>query len=320
MTEYLDWNSMVQWPDAEDYNSFLEPISPPFSQVLSSPFIVKVKPEPSPTSALISPTFCQSASWHGYHGIPDAVFCTSDSVLFFVHSQDVLAASDNGFCSLIPSCNPVIIVTESSATLNIMLHAIYNLSYNQSSYTFEDLSKAIDRFAVYGMHPKTLILTSTSLYTLLLSYAPYLPLLVYTCASKHDLQDLAVSSSSHLLSFKLSALTDEMAEAIGPSYLRRLFFLQMGRSEALKRLLLYPPSNHTPTANCNVHDQNALTRAWALASAYLVWDSRPDLSTNSLESTFSQLVDDLSCDLCKKNLNERIKELSICWSQVKRTI
>ncbi|KAJ3888419.1 hypothetical protein GG344DRAFT_79769 [Lentinula edodes] len=306
--------------DSEDYDSFLEPTSVPFPQICTSSLELngQVEPELSPSS--VSTTFCQSASWHGYHGIPDAVFCTSDSVFFFVHSHDVLAASDNGFCSLIPSSNPVIIVTESSATLNIMLHTIYNLSYSQFSYSFEDLANAVDRFAIYGMHPKTYILTNMPLYTLLLSYAPYLPLLVYTCASKHDLQDLAVSSSSHLLSFNLLTLTDEMAKAIGPSYLRRLFFLQMGRSEALKRLLLYPPSNHTPTANCNVRDQQALTRAWALASAYLVWNSRPDLSTNMLESTFSQLVDDVSCNLCKMNLYERIKDLSVRWSHVKCTI
>ncbi|GAW08027.1 hypothetical protein LENED_010061 [Lentinula edodes] len=38
-----------------------------------------------------------------------------------------------------------------------------------------------------------------------------------------------------------------------------LFFLQIGRSDALKRLLLNPPSNHTPTASCDINDQRALT-------------------------------------------------------------
>lgn len=66
-----------------------------------------------------------------------------------------------------------------------------------------------------------------------------------------------------------------MAERIGAVYLKRLFFLHFGRAEALKRILLPPPHPHAPTPSCDFSDQKKLTRAWALASAYLAWDTRP---------------------------------------------
>ncbi|KAJ4482995.1 hypothetical protein C8J55DRAFT_511218, partial [Lentinula edodes] len=299
----------------------------PFSQVLTPPTNNQEDPMQAPTCTSVSTTFCLSAKWHSHYGSPDIVLFTSDSVLFYVHSHVLLAGPDTGFHALIPSSlsrmknsDPVVHVPESSSTLSIILHAIYNMPCSHFSYPFQDLSDAVDHFALYGMVPRSYILTNSPFYTLLLSYAPHLPLAVYTFASKHDLEDLAISSSFHLLSFNLSTLTEETAKAIGPSYLRRLFFLQIGRSDALKRLLLNPPSHHIPTANCDIDNQRALTRAWALASAYLVWDSRPDLSSNSLEATFTKLVDDLSCDWCKKNLNERINDLSVHWSHVKCTI
>jgi len=155
---------------------------------------------------------------------------------------------------------------------------------------------------------------------MLLSQAPLYPLDVYTVAAKHDLHDLAVSTSPHLLSFQLYTLTDEMAEAMGPKYLRKMFFLHIGRSDALKRLLLQPPHPHAPTPWCDFTDQKTLTRAWALASAYLAWDARPDLSTGFLESALSPLAEHLSCDLCKQGLNDRIQNLIVQWSVVKRTI
>ncbi|KAJ3887028.1 hypothetical protein GG344DRAFT_81138 [Lentinula edodes] len=251
---------------------------------------------------------------------PDIALASVDAVMFYVHSHLVLAASNNGFRSLIPStpseAHPVIHVPESSTTLNIILHAIYRMPFSQT-YSFEDLSTAVNQLPIYGVPPKLYASQDTHLYKLLLSYTPTLPLKVYTLAAKHDLSDLAVATSSHLLSFDLSSLSEETAEAIGSEYLRRLFFLHMGRLDALKQLLLSPPNSHPPTADCNAKD---LTRAWALASAYLAWDSRPDLSTNLLGSTLIPLGKDLSCDLCKNNLDARIKDLSVQWSRVKCTI
>jgi len=158
------------------------------------------------------------------------------------------------------------------------------------------------------------------MYALLIARAPFAPLDVYVLAAKHDLRDLAVATSPHLLSFQLSTITDEIAQEMGPDYLRQLFFLHLGRMDALKRILLHPPQSHTPTSSCSFISQQDLTRAWALASAQLVWDARPDMSPGYLESTFNPLANDLSCDLCKQLLQDRVKRLLDEWSAVKRTI
>ena len=171
----------------------------------------------------------------------------------------------------------VVAVSEASAVLNIILHAIYDMSCAHYSPPFPLLVNAVDCLPVYGIDPKIRITPSTPLYAILLSYAPLFPLDLYALAAAHDIYDLAVATSSHLLSFPLATLSDEMALRMGPVYLKRLFFLHFGRSDALKRVLLPPPHPHPPTQWCDFTEQKKLTRAWALASAYLAWDARPGL-------------------------------------------
>ena len=72
--------------------------------------------------------------------------------------------------------------------------------------------------------------------------------------------------------------TDEMVTQMGPTYLKRLFFLHLGRNEALKRLLFTPLTLHGPTLQCDFAEQEKLVRAWVLAAAYLAWDARLGLS------------------------------------------
>jgi hypothetical protein len=210
---------------------------------------------------------------------PDTVLLSSDNVFFYVHSHLLLAASENGFRGRVPTSskdeNLVISIHENSAVLNILLHTVYDMSCAHYSPTFPSLVTSVNRLPVYGIRPKVRIAPSTPLFSLLLSHAPLFPLELYALAASHDLYDLAASTSSHLLSFPLATLTDEMAERIGPVYLKRLFFLHFGRSDALKRVLLPPPNPHAPTAFCDLTEQKKLTRAWALASAYLAWDARP---------------------------------------------
>ncbi|KAG5646589.1 hypothetical protein DXG03_002893 [Asterophora parasitica] len=259
--------------------------------------------------------------------MPDAILLSEDSVFFYIHSHILLAASDNGFHSLLSPPPPpskdqdrIINVPETSAVINIILHTIYDMSCSHYSPSFSQLSTAVKRLPFYGIQPQSYIMTSTPLFTLLHSHAPLCPLELYTLAASFDLYELAVSTSSHLLSFPLSSMSDEMSDAIGPVYLKRLFFLHFGRADALKRVLLPPPHPHPPTEECDFSDQKKLTRAWALASAYLAWDARPDLSTSAMESALRPLEEHLVCNECKQTLRERIKDLVVQWSLVKRTI
>ncbi|KAG6817441.1 hypothetical protein H0H87_008609 [Tephrocybe sp. NHM501043] len=291
------------------------------------------------TLVSVSTTFYPGAHHQG--ALPDAILLSSDAVFFYIHSSLLLHVSTNSFHFLLPAQSPkqhdpIIDVQENSAILNIILHAIYDISCAHYSPSFPQLVAAVHRFQFYGVDPKSTILPNSPLYSLLLSHAPLYPLELYSLAANYDLHDLAVSTSSHLLSFPLSSLTDEMAQAMGPIYLKRLFFLHFGRSDALKRVLLSPPHPHPPTPCCDFSDQKKLTRAWALASAYLAWDARPgtkhvlfhhsspnvsmlDLSTSTMESALRPLEDHLGCEDCKESLQTRIKTLVVQWSLVKVT-
>ncbi|KAI9001393.1 hypothetical protein BD414DRAFT_32517 [Trametes punicea] len=261
---------------------------------------------------------------------PDLILLSSDGVFFYVHTTQVLSMSTNRFNDLVPpklirskACDdlgPIVALPEIATVLNIVLHAVYEMSCAHYRPNLDTLIAAVDAMAMYGLPPKRHIAPSTPLYLLILSQAPMQPIVVYALAAAHDLYDLAVPVSSHLLSFPLHSLTDDLAVRIGPVYMKRLFFLHLGRLDALKRLLLPPPHPHPPTEDCDFTEQKKLTRAWALASAYLAWDARPDLSTSAMESALLPLADHLSCRVCKRSLAERVKQLIVQWSVVKRSI
>ncbi|KII91064.1 hypothetical protein PLICRDRAFT_39669 [Plicaturopsis crispa FD-325 SS-3] len=275
----------------------------------------------------VSSTFYPGASH--YPMPPDLILVSSDSVFFYAHLHVVGFASENGFNSMLPPAStthdgeqpgPVLRVSESATVLNIVLHAVYDISCAHYTPSFHDLSSATISLNAYGISLKTRIAPTTSLYELILSHASQYPLEVYALASQHDLYDLALEASPHLLSFSLPSLTDAIVQRIHPVYLKRLFFLHLGRADALKRLLLPPPRPHTPTAQCDLAEQKMLTRAWSLAAAYLAWDSRPNLSNEMIESTLVPLGQHLACSLCRRSLEERIQSLVVQWSAVKKTI
>ncbi|RDB22782.1 hypothetical protein Hypma_010257 [Hypsizygus marmoreus] len=333
--EHADWNSVLQYVtdpmdmECNDRTEYLKQNDNP--QVPTPPLSLDGSPivdeqVEADTLVSVSTTFYPGAQHHSMP--PDVILLSSDNVFFYVHSHLLLGASENEFHALLPPSAPsspkdqdaIVGVSDSSTVLNIILHTIYEMSCAHYSPTFSNLCSAVTRLPFYGIRPNTRIVPSSPLYTVLLSHAPLCPLELYALAASFDLYELAVATSSHLLSFPLSNLTDEMADAIGPVYLKRLFFLHFGRSDALKRVLLPPPHPHAPTQWCDFSDQKKLTRAWALASAYLAWDARPDLSTSTMESALRPLEEHLGCDDCKHALRERIKNLVVQWSIVKRTI
>ncbi|SJL01904.1 uncharacterized protein ARMOST_05228 [Armillaria ostoyae] len=258
---------------------------------------------------------------------PDMTLLSSDSVFFYVHTHVLLGVSNNRFKSLIPLSmsdgreqNVVVHAPETAPVLNVILHTAYRMSCMHYSPTFDTLVAAVHQFPDYGIDVISHISPTTPLYSHLLSHAPLFPIDVYALAACHNLYDLAVSTSSHLLSYHLPGLTDDLVDRIGPRYLKRLFFLHMGRADALKRILLPPPHPHPPTPWCDFEEQKRLARAWALASAYLAWEARPDLATSTLENALGPLAEHLSCSACKEALTVRVKDLVVQWSVVKRTI
>ncbi|KAH9482965.1 hypothetical protein JR316_0005065 [Psilocybe cubensis] len=328
-----DWESVLQFvsdPLDADYaankHAVRSPIQVPTPPQSNDGSPVVDDPADAQTLVSVSTTFFPGAQHLPVQ--PDTVLLSSDNVFFYVHSHLLIAASENGFRGHLPQSpstskhgqNPIISLPENSKVLNVILHAVYDMSCAHYSPTFPCLISAVNRLPIYGIRPKSRIAPSMPLFSILLSHAPLYPIELYALAASFDLYDLAVSTSSHLLSFPLASITDEMAERIGPVYLKRLFFLHFGRSDALKRVLLPPPHPHAPTPLCDFTEQKKLTRAWALASAYLAWDARPDLSTSTMESALRPLAEHLTCEGCQQALRDRIKNLVVQWSVVKRTI
>lgn len=237
--------------------------------------------EPPEPNALVSVSTTFFPGAHLNSMPPDVALLSSDDVFFYVHTTTLLTISTNNFNSFLPAKtpardqDPVVRLDETSAVLNAILHTLYDMSCAHYSPAFETLSTTVKHLPVYGIDPKAHITPNRPLFALLFSYAPLFPLELYALAATSDLHELAVATSTHLLSFPLATLTDEMAQRIGPIYLKKLFFLHFGRADALKRVLLPPPPPHPPTPWCDLSEQKKLTRAWALASAYLAWDARP---------------------------------------------
>ncbi|KAK7022286.1 hypothetical protein R3P38DRAFT_1115004 [Favolaschia claudopus] len=333
LMEYISWDKTIQTFGDMDYSPTTTKSgghlpTPPRSINDSPPANTgKLNLNPDAETILsISTTFFSNA--HHRARQPDIALLSTDSVYFYVHSDVLLKASNNQFRGIIPTKilrdedeeQPVFAVPESSSVLNVLLHAIYELSCAHYAPPFDTLVAAVEAMPVYGVDVKATIKPSAPLFNLLLSQAPLFPFQLYALAAQHDLFDLAVPTSSHLLAVPLSRLTDELAERMGAVYLKRLLFLHSGRTEALKRILGAAPHPHPPTANCDFPAQKSVGRAWALATAYLMWDIRPDLSTRTLDSALRPLGEHLACEDCKNALGQRVKNLVVEWSMVKRTI
>jgi hypothetical protein len=220
------------------------------------------------------------------------ILVSADDVYFFAHTRKLLAASTNGFGGLLTSESPEtpVWVPESSTLLNILLHVIYDLPLIHYNPTIVDLTTAVDAFGAFGLSLQAAIAPSSSVFKLLMTRALAFPLEVYTLAASNDIAELATLSSAYLLSFSLASLTEDQASKIGSKYLRRLFFLHLGRIEALKRLLLQPPPFHVPKNGCSIADQTGMVRAWALASAYISWDAKPGVWSCTQSSTSQHIL------------------------------
>ncbi|KAF7789493.1 hypothetical protein EIP86_000439 [Pleurotus ostreatoroseus] len=300
----------------------------------------------SPTIVSVSTTFYPGANIIPV--APDLVFLSSDAVFFYVHSCQLLAASSNRWKGLVPQSvktpisptgsdkgkereqvdaigadvhagdvGPVVALTEPSIVLNVVLHVVYGMSCVHYSPNAHTLLAAVDALARYGMPPSKHAVAGAPLFDLILAQAPVAPLEFYASCGSYGMHDLAAPISAYLLSYPLADLTDEVVERMGAIYLKRMVFMHLGRIEALKRLLLPPPQSHPATPECDFIEQKKLTRAWALASAYLAWDARPDLSAIAIESALYSLNEHLTCDLCKAALRDRIKQLTVQWTMVK---
>ncbi|KDQ15413.1 hypothetical protein BOTBODRAFT_31738 [Botryobasidium botryosum FD-172 SS1] len=207
-----------------------------------------------------------------------------------------------------------------SAVLNILLHLVYSVPCDRYNPSLDTISAVFPALKVYGYSAQSMIPPHPDFSQVMIFHAPGDPLRVYALAASASLEALAVAASHFTLVTSLSSVTDALAAQMGPHYLRRLFFLHLGRVEALKLHLMSPPDMHESTPDCDFTEQKKLTRAWALATAYLAWDGRPDASPASLSASLTPLVEHLQCRPCRDLLQGRILTLIQNWSLVKTTI
>ncbi|THU99731.1 hypothetical protein K435DRAFT_937703 [Dendrothele bispora CBS 962.96] len=254
---------------------------------------------------------------------PDIMLISSDAVVFCVDQQTILNLSTNSFNSLLPITSTckierfVILYQVHSSELNILLHVLYDLDCTQYNPPLPSILSSIDLFPQFGLSPKALIKPKTPVYEILLSQASLHPLEVYCLCGKHDIHELAIPVSSRLLSLALSTLTDKDAEKMGSVYLARLFKLHRARVETLLSLLLPAPSLHNPTSKCGFEQQKALGAAWTMATAYLSWSAKPDISTSTIRVVFHAMMKHIMCPECLKGRDERVNKIIVNWSITK---
>ncbi|KAI0033087.1 hypothetical protein K488DRAFT_70141 [Vararia minispora EC-137] len=278
-------DASAQEPDLDQLldpeNSLQSYSQPPQSVAIHADITADYAQPPGASSTQAEVQLTVSTAFHpaGHmnNGSPDLTIRTSDGVLFYVHAHIFLSISTNNFNSLLLSIamGATLTIPESSSVANVLIHAIYGLSCAHFRPPIQDIIAAVDVMTIYGLSVASLLATGTPTFSLILSLAPSHALECYILAARNALEDLAVAVSPYTLRMKLSDLTDATAMRMGPIYLRRLFFLHIGRVEALKRILHGPPGSHPTTESCDDWEQQSLKNAWTLAIGALVWEPDP---------------------------------------------
>lgn len=283
----------------------------------------------------------------------DLVIQTSDYVFFYCHSAILLAKSSNGFGFLIPitligqaavatptaegqevslqpgsgppqppgpELSPLLAITvpETSAAFNIVLHVIYGLSFNRYGPTLAVVSEAMAALSKYGAPH---LQTKSEIYTFLFKMIDTEPLQVYAIAASSHIEEICVAASERTLGLSLSTLSEADAILMGPLSLRRLFFLHLGRTSALQRVIGAPPEGHEEAPGCSEAQRQHLGALWKAGKATLLMKEFPqNVSVQDLVLIFGSLIGETRCLKCRAQIQARIGKLVQDWSRVKRTI
>ena len=227
----------------------------------------------------------------------DLVLLSSDHVYFFVHSAVLLKYSENGFAGLLGGDK--VYLPEDSEVLNLVLHAFYNLDPSKFRPTVVLMTAALRSLQNYYVSLDALLTPSHPMSNTILHLGIQSPLETFAMVASFKLEHLAIEVSKKLVSVPLHSLTDDLAEKMGPLYLRRLVFLHLGRIDRLKQLLMRPHSLHPVTKDCYESDQKRLQNQWKALAVALTWNAQPDLSPQRIHSTFTTLVPKTTCNQCQ---------------------
>ena len=275
----------------------------------------------------------------GILATPDIMLCSTDSVIFYVHST-LLAQSRIGDTIMtlteLESLDAIIPVTETAEVLNILLHTIYSMPCAHFLPSFPNLERAVEVFAISSYDLLRIYTEPSAPFgQALLAQASSHAMKLYTLAAFYHLHSLAIASSSFLLSFDLSQLSEDVSQRMGSVYLKKLFFLHLGRREALKRIVMTLPEPHIGCKD-NTKRMHGL---WMKGIATLAWEkntssflcsplvlcllglkllqSIADLSPSVLELTFKVEGQALQCAGCRNRWDSRVCAMLSEWGAVK---
>ncbi|KAH9917930.1 uncharacterized protein BXZ73DRAFT_53189 [Epithele typhae] len=281
--------------------------------------ILDFQPQPfniQPGWSASSPSFGPNFEVSGT--LPDITIVSGDRICYYAHSRFLLHSSTNAFGGLLRGTPPPssLEVAEPGAALQIALHAIYRMPCAHLAPSLESTEGAIDALLAWGVDARALATPHSPLFSLVLAAAPRAPIEAYALAAHFRMDALAVAVSAHLLGFDTTALSDALALQMGPGYLRRLVEWHQMRLARLKEICLKPPAAHAPTPGCGRDDKGALMKAWAYASAGIVWEARPGTSAYQLRTSFEKAAAGVVCSECLTMLHARIEEVVQEWSLV----
>ncbi|KAG9028076.1 hypothetical protein FRB95_006878 [Tulasnella sp. JGI-2019a] len=289
----------------------------------------------------VSTTFFPAAIQPGTNGrAPDTILFSSDAVFFYCHRSSVLSRSTNSFGNLISSAQeltnsselssnsssggtrsnlPTFALSEVSSVINLMLHIVYGLSSQRFAPDLDTIELSLRALEKYGIPAPD---EAAEIWTVLLHHAQTQPLRAYAIAAGHAMEAICVRISPYTLKHSLTGVTEGDALTMGPLYLRRLFFLHLGRKDALKRVIEKPPAAHRPLSTCSPEDAMQIVQAWEVAVANIVVLPMPQcVSEDELRNIFATVVRRRRmCLECLASVRARVSTVIADWEAIKKTI
>ncbi|KAG8990100.1 hypothetical protein FRB90_001912, partial [Tulasnella sp. 427] len=195
-------------------------------------------------------------------------------------------------------------VPEIATVFNIVLHVIYGLEFRRYGPSLTIMSEALISLAKYGAPP---LQTGSEMYTLLAKAIDTQPLQVYAIGAYWNLEAVCLAASEKTLGLSLSMLSEADAIMTGPLYLRRLFFLHLGRISALQRVTESPPEEHPDHPGCTGAQREPLRKLWRAGRATLLMRELPqNASVQDVVLIFGSLIGETTCLDCKAKVHARV--------------
>lgn len=281
------------------------PTSPLYPTEPSTATLIPEEEDECSISISMSSTFFAGA---GHDPCPtDVILVTTDYVYFYVHSPRLLQHSNNSFGGLLADLSTPISIAETSEVANLAFHALYGLDPSSFVPNLSLLLRAFSMLNLYGIVPSSVIFLDSPFYSAVVGLGAKFPLQTYSLAAKFGLEVVAVEVSRHLLAIPLHAITDDIAQAMGATYLRRLVFLHVGRTERLKELMMQLPTAHELSTDCSENDQKRLEQEWRALALALSWSADPSMTSPQLHQAFFPLTQ--KKNLCPKCVAVRCRLL-----------